>query len=130
MDTHKLKLEHEISTYINKDNGCTVHFEYEPEMGNMEKVSAYTFNPVSEEKFLLASSAGVTEEGALVSILEYVKKQKGLNSFTVEWARVGTSDKNISYFYCHDVMDVVKKFFAGKNTVDYVVYDIHLNPMA
>lgn len=135
MDNVILKLEHDISTFISSDNKCTVHFEYS--IGkNPDKfltdhtVSAYTVNPNSAETFLLKSETADTKEHALKKLLDYVKAQKGLNSFTVRWTKSGEAKPVVSYFYCHDVLDVVEKFFHGKNSVDYIVYEIKLNPSA
>ena len=133
MDSAILKLEHDISTFIGTDNGCTVHFEYlSRSLETEHTVSAYTVNPKSGETFLLKSANALTKELALKQILEYVKNQKGLSSFTVKWYKKGTDALTVqtSYFFCHDILDVVEKFFAGKNPEDYIVYEIKLNPMA
>jgi len=134
MDTVVLKLEHEISTFISLDNGCTVHFEYDLKgvpLNTHHIVSAYTVNPKSDETFLLKSATDYSKEKALKQILDYVKAQKGLNSFTVKWMKKDEIQTvNTSYFYCHDVIDVIEKFFYGKNSVDYIVYEIKLNPMS
>jgi hypothetical protein len=137
------KLEHDIASFIGTDNGCTVHFKYEKDFSKNlgvvtsdndydQIVSAYTVNPKSGETFLLIKKTAKTQETALKKILEYVKNQKGLSSFTVLWAKKGeaSTSMNTSYFYCHDVLDVVEKFFAGKDSVNYVVYEIKLNPVA
>lgn len=138
MDRTIVKLEHDISTFINKDNGATVHFEYE--YGWIESKSethieahtanVYTHNIKTGETFLLKSSYSITKEKALEQILEYVKTMHGLSSFTVKWKKAGDNDVYTSYFYCHDVTDVVKKFFTGKDVIDYIIYEIKLNPLS
>jgi hypothetical protein len=143
MDQDIFKIEHDIGTFIGTDNGATVHFKYSTEWknGNLmphEKqeedhtVSAYTVNPKNNETFLLKTETGASKQLALKKILEYVKNSKGMSSFTVEWAKTvgGDASKKKSYFYCHDVLDVVEKFFDGKSLADYVVYSITLNPIA
>lgn len=130
MDNKILQLEHDISSFINKDNGATVHFEYNVESFASITVSAYTISPNSKEIFLLKTVRTNTKELALEEILEYVKNQKGLNSFTVIWAKKPGINSQTSYFYCHDVVDVVKKFFAKKELSDYIIYEIKLNPIA
>jgi len=142
MDKAILKLEHDVATFITSDSGCTVHFEYTADLadkGSYKKVgpecditvSAITVNPKSEETFLLRKETASTKEKALKKLLDYVKSQKGLNSFTVIWMKRGdVINRNTSYFYCHDVLDVVEKFFYGKNSVDYIVFEIKLNPIA
>lgn len=130
MENKILQLEHEISSFINKDNNATVHFEYHVESFASVTASAFTLNSTSKEIFLLKTVRTQSKELALEEILEYVKKQKGLNSFTVRWAKAGTIQIETSHFYCHDVTDVIKKFFAKKDVVDYVIYEIKLNPIA
>ena len=130
MENTILQLEHDIASFINKDNGATVHFEYHVESFASVTVSAFTINPNNKEVFLLKTVRTQSKELALEEILEYVKNQKGLNSFTVTWAKRPGVPVQTSYFYCHDVTDVVKKFFAKKELSDYVVYEIKLNPIA
>lgn len=133
MDNKLINLEHEISSYITPDNGATVHFEYETDglWGTPSWiVSALTINPNNKEIFLLKKESASTKEGALKKILSYVKEQKGLNSFTVIWAKKGNNKTETSYFYCHDVVDVVDKFFNNKETSQYTIYEIKMNPIA
>jgi hypothetical protein len=56
-----------------------------------------------------------------------------MDSFTVNWSKKenGTlGSYNTSYFYCHDITEVISKFFAGKSVRDYVIYEIKLNPIS
>lgn len=129
MNDNILKLEHDIASFINKDNGATVHFDYGISQ-EVFVVSAFTVNPETKETFLLKKAINIRKELALEEILEYVKAQKGLSNFTVIWAKAGTTKMETSYFYCHDVVDVIKKFFEKKEVVDYVIYEIKLNPIA
>lgn len=142
MEKTVLNIEHQIAAFVNSDNknSCTVHFDYEhfeesakgtqPTTGWI--VSAHTYNPVTEETFLLKSVEGKTKESALKKILELLKKQKGESPFTVRWLKKGEASVNThtSYFYCHDILDVVENFFQGKNPEEYVVYEIKLNAIA
>jgi len=139
MNESVLQLESEIASYVNTDNksNCTIHFEYGTETESkgtfnnpVHVASAFTVNPVSRETFLLKQEEGKTKEAALKKILEYVKNKLGQSSFTVLWMKKGDAKMNTSYFYCHDVLDVVEKFFHGKNIPDYTVHEIRLNPIA
>lgn len=140
MDKLVLNLENQIASFVATDNknNCTVHFEYGREYeaklkaGHDEHiVSVYTVNPTTDETFLLKSETSSTKEKALKKILEYLKKQKGESPFSVKWAKKGEgSTINTSHFYCHDMKDVVELFFHGKNSEDYIVYEIKLNPIA
>jgi len=127
MDDIVIKLEHDIASFISKDNGATVHFNYKTD-SNGWVVYAFTVNAESKEVFLLKSAKNFVKKDALEEILEYVKTQKGLNPFTVIWAKAGSTKTETSYFHCHDVVDVVKKFFEKKEVANYVVYSIKLNP--
>jgi len=130
MDNKIIQLEHDISSFINKDNGATVHFEYSVESFASVTASAFTINPNNKEAFLLKTVRTQSKELALEEILEYVKNQKGMSSFTVLWSKNRGEGMQTSYFYCHDVADVVKKFFAKKELSEYTVYEIKLNPIS
>jgi len=146
MERTVLNLEHQITAFLNTDNksNCTVHFDYREEhsfdkgKGNGNnpttewEVTARTYNPVTEETFLLKSTIAKTKEIALKKIFDILKKQKGENSFTVKWAKKGDNTEGIidSYFFVHDVLDVVENFFHGKNPEEYIVYEIKLNPIS
>jgi hypothetical protein len=122
-------IEHEIAAFIAKDNGATVHFRYD--LNNNNNVKAHTINNVNKEMFLLKEAEGDDVFESLNKILEYVKSLDGMSSFTVNWNKANSlSNIQTSYFYCHDVADVVDKFFSDKNTADYIVYEIKLNPVA
>jgi hypothetical protein len=144
MDKTILNLEHQIGAFIGSDNksNCTVHFAYKEdylEKGNIGKnpntewtATVQTFNPITEENFLLRSETAPTKEKSLKKILEYLKKQKGESPFTVKWMKKGENSikQNESHFYCHDILDVVENFFHGKNPEDYIVHEIKLNPIS
>jgi hypothetical protein len=144
MDKLVLNLEHQIAFFLSSDNKsqCTVHFDYKEEYlekGNIGKnpstewtAIAQTFNPVTDETFLLKTETASTKEKALKKILDYLKKQKGESPFTVKWMKKGdnSTKQNESHFYCHDILGVVENFFHGKNPEDYIVHEIKLNPIS
>lgn len=102
--------------------------------GPMAQVVAFTINDKTNEKFLLKIVTADSQVEAMQQILEYVEKSiNSTSSFTVRWSKKENGqlgDSNLSYFYCHDVLDVVNKFFDGKSVNDYVIYEIKLNPIA
>jgi len=132
MQKQILSLEDKITRLIKSENK-TIHFDYEF-IDSVAKVSAYTFNPNTGETFLLKESKGVSSLEALQKIYDYVEASKEtMNSFTVNWTKlenVKLGCYNTSYFYCHDITEVISKFFAGKSIKDYVIYEIKLNPIA
>ncbi len=140
MQTNILSLEDKITRLIKAENK-TVHFDYEAEtittddsVEYIAKVSAYTFNANTGETFLLKSEKGESSLEALQKIYNYVESNKEtMSSFTVHWTKLENGklgSYNTSYFYCHDITEVISKFFAGKSIKDYVIYDIKLNPIA
>jgi hypothetical protein len=127
MDNKIIKLEDKIATLILLDNQRSVHFEYE----NNLMVSAYTYNSTTRETFLLKKEVGLSYIDCLEKILEYVKSsQTSYNSYTVIWNRKGRSERNVSYFSCRDILEVVDKFFEGKDKNLYLVYEIKMNPIS
>lgn len=104
------------------------------EIKQLAEVIAFTTNSQTGEKFLLKRTVADTHTQALAKILEYLEHTKNnMSTFTVHWTRLengNVTTYNTSYFYCHDIMEVVNKFFDGKNTRDYVIYDIKLNPVS
>jgi hypothetical protein len=149
MQKQILSLEDKITRLIKPENK-TIHFDYkwiDPpssilgqladisfEMTKIAKVSAYTFNPNTGETFLLKEESSKTPLEALQKICDYVESNKeNMDSFTVNWSKKenGTlGSYNTSYFYCHDITEVISKFFAGKSVKDYVIYEIKLNPIS
>lgn len=147
----RLILEDKISNILKSENK-TVHFEYGWEEPTFDKkevgqlvdlrysyeqkpfVIAHTLNIKSGETFLLKKQFGKDHYSALLEIHDYVASNKEtIDSFTVMWAkkengRLGST--NISYFFCHDIKEVVDKFFSGKSLKDYVIYEIKLNPIS
>ncbi len=137
--TRTIELEAEISATIHKDNNCTVTFDYSIGEGitdKASKVSAYTFNPLTKEFFLLHTVFSKDKIRCLEALLEYVKSHNAnCNSFTVTWGRrnyesSSVRKREVSYFYAESVKDVVDKFFAGKDVTAYIVWEIKLNPSA
>jgi hypothetical protein len=139
MNTEILRLEDEI-TKLTSVEGKTTHFEKKcyKEFSDEEDlycVSAYTYNSVTNETFLLKKSLGRNSYlVCLNDILDYVINSKVYkSSFTVNWCtringRLG--NYNTSYFYCENMPEVIEKFFHNKKVDDYVIHEIILNPTA
>lgn len=138
MDIQKImKLEALISSEIRRDNGATLSFNYERN-NDAHTARVFTLNPKTDEFFLLASATSYAQEAALVAVLDYVKNHKNeMNNYAVRWLKKsgyaqkdGDGKTNTSHFFCRDVAEVVEKFFAGKDSSMYIVYEIKLCPMA
>ena len=146
----RMILEAKISSLL-KSEDKSIYFEYTweessnlPNVGSLANinfevkqfavVTAYTVNLKMAETFLLKRVVDKDHLSALQSIYEYVASNKEtMNSFTVMWSKkekgvLGSTNK--SYFYCHDIKEVIEKFFTNKSVKDYVIYEIKLNPIS
>ena len=146
----KNELVERIKKFLHED-GKTIEFSYDwveltsqsigqlahivNNIGNQKaEVSAFTTNNTTKETFLLKSVIADTHVECLQKILTFLEKEsQTLSTFTVNWTkrengRLGSY--NTSYFSCHDIVEVINKFFTGKNVRDYVIYNIKLNPIA
>ncbi len=144
-----IELEDRISKVVFNDNKRSVRFDYktleyevsinrvesgQPEYRPVSKkqVFAYTHNTENDETFILKIVTADTFESGLKEILQYVENhKKSMSSFTVKWAKKGNGSKSeSSYFYCEDMVEVMTKFFEGKDRADYIIYEVKLNPIA
>lgn len=126
-----LKLKHEILNIVKSDNGCYVSFDYKSDDGK-QTVRAFTVNPNRGNiPFLLKEATADTQEEALKQILDYLKRKSDMSSFTITWNEANSSTPiKKSYFYCHDALEAIQKFFVDKNVVDFIIYEVRLNPIA
>ena len=143
------ELEQEISKLIQEDNK-TVTFNYDwvqvpsQSIGQLAhitnpfahraEVTAFTTNNLTKETFLLKSVISDTHVEGLQKILNYiVKESQTMSTFTVHWSKKENGQVgayNTSYFICHDILEVMDKFFTDKSVKDYVIYDVKLNPIS
>jgi hypothetical protein len=148
MNAKIIQLEDKISKLIHSDNQRTVHFEYtnqeiETPFNVLEssqpvytkttkcQVIAHTFNSVNQEAFLLKSEVGESYEECLEKILIYIEStRKVVNSYTVIWSKKGKHERNTSYFFGATLVEIVEKFFTGKDPNQYLVYEVKMNPMS
>lgn len=138
MNKRIFKIESQISEAIKSDNGRYVHFEYTKEVTNEFgqitspcKVSAWTYNDTDGESFLLKSSEGNDYEECLLNIFDWLEKnKKNKDPYTVTWRKIGVTGMNTSYFYCKDIVEVVQKFFHGKEISEYQIFKIELMPLS
>ena len=128
METEKVKLENQISRIIEEDNKCSTHFEYRNLDGKAE-ITIITYNPIHHEQFVLKKETAPTAERALQKILEYLEtSRKYQNTYTLVWLKKGESKTRTSYFSGSDMKDVLDKFYHNKESEDYIIYEIRLNP--
>lgn len=128
METEKVKLENQISRIIEEDNNCSTHFEYNFVDGKTE-IAIITYNPIHHEQFVLKKETAPSAESALQKVLEYLENsRKYQNTYTLVWLKKGESKTRTSYFSGSDMKDVLDKFYHNKESEDYIIYEIKLNP--
>ena len=128
METEKVKLENKISRIIEEDNSCSTHFEYQKRNGETE-LTIITYNPIHHEQFVLKKENADSVEHALKKVLEYLENsRKQQNTYTLVWLRKGENKTQTSYFSGSDMKDVLEKFYHNKESEDYIIYEIKLNP--
>ena len=110
MNNKILQLEHDISSFISKDNDATVHFEYSKDSFASETASAYTVNPETKEVFLLKTVRTNSKELALEEILEYVIKSKYESNYKLmEILKLTGSAKLVYYKLGEDYIEKMDK---------------------
>jgi hypothetical protein len=142
----QIALEWQIMELIKNDNGNTVHFDWSHVDDNLV-LTTRTYNQIHKTSFIMCKKSipiysHITKSKLLEQTLEYLKTNiplKSANTYTVHWAKK-TNDPtkedynatpiiHTSYFYGVDILDVCNKFYDGKHSWDFVVYDIKLNPL-
>ena len=131
----EFSLENEIKELIQSDNKCQVRFIYNKRDNVTHTVDVITINPLTGESFLMHSalSDGNNHIKALEHIKYYLEERKKDNHcYAVSWKKVGEAIPNVSYFYGHDMREVLKKFYSGKENVEdnYVIDNVKLSPVA
>jgi hypothetical protein len=148
MNAKIIELEDKISQIVFSDNKRTVHFEYstqefETPFNALEtaqtlytkskkfQVIAHTYNSQNKETFLLKTEVGESYEECLQKIFDYIQnRRKIVNSYTVIWCKKKDNIRQTSYFFGSSVIEVVEKFFNGKDPNEYLVYEIKMNPLS
>lgn len=142
-----MKREYEISNFIKNSNDSSVHYEYGINKSHdglsiidMAYIKIYTFNPKHTTSFLLfedtrqiSGSPLITKLSQLDDAIKYIQNVMSSNkikSYTVKWSTKKDNKQIISYFVGIDMLDVVNKFYSGKNNNEYEIYEITLNPEA
>ncbi len=121
-------LEDKINEVLKAD-GKNIHYDY-----FANGIDAYTSNIKTGENFFMTRVDNEDEEGCLKEILNYLLNHKeNMTSYTVNWYKKENGNLgsyNTSYFYCKDMMEVLNKFYTGKDKTNYVIDMIKSNPIA
>jgi len=142
----QILLEWQIMEIIKNDNANTVHFDWSYSDENLV-LTTRTYNSLHKTSFIMCkkttSLLTVNPKIELLEkTLEYLKiniPSKSINTYTIHWTKK-TNDPtkenfnqtpiiHTSYFYGVEMLDVCNKFYDGKISSDFIVYDIKLNPM-
>jgi hypothetical protein len=148
MNDRIIDLEDKISKIVFVDNKRTVHFEYsqqefETPFNVLEsgqpvytktkhhQVIAHTYNSGNRETFMLKSEVGSSYEECLEKIHNYIlNHRKSVSTYTVVWCKKQNTKQETSYFIGSSVIEVINKFFDGKDPDEYIVYTIKMNPIS
>lgn len=148
MSLEQQKLEHLVYELVRNDNGCSVHFNYfdlsnddnsdsdsDPDNDKINTINlvASTFNPIHNTSFLLWNGNGIDKEDVLEQLLHYLKTQiqpKHILHYKIKWKKTEyeLTEYHESYFVGKTALEVLRKFFHDKNTHDYVIYEMTLQP--
>jgi hypothetical protein len=146
--TQITKIQHEIQSLLNKENGVSSHL-----INDSKSLNLVTYNPIHGETFLLHSIEHKYDSWLILTpddkidissyeiMLHYVKKLVGVipikeydtipkNSYTLLWVKKDSVLTNQSYFYGETMIDVLTKFYYGKDKSQYNILEIKLNPSA
>ena len=131
MSIEQQRLEYKINEIVQKDNGCTVHFDYK-EITNGYKLISSTYNPHHDTSFLLWEDTADTKIHVLENLINYIKNEiPPSNTLTYKIKWTNNKGKSFeSYFNGKTVNEIVNKFFHDKNPHDYVMYEMTLMPMS
>ncbi len=138
MDTQQqIILESEISDFIKRDNGCITHFDYNRSNENsLKSIRVTTYNPKKQETFLLIEIPCKDEDmiiESLKQISSWVKTHSISDqefSHTILWGKRGEPQTYKSYFYSTNARKALDKFFYDKSELEYIIYQVKLNPIS
>ena len=129
-----IDLESTIQNTIFKENQRTTHFEWTNRISktNPWQCVVTTRNTETKETFILRVVEDKTKEACLNQVIHYLDVIKpSLSPFTVVWKKKGEgTERQSSYFYCNDVLEVAENFFTGKRREEYIVYSVEMNPIS
>ena len=143
----RCSLEEEVRSIVAKDNGSSVHFEYDKDIVSNNsrqienvRLTLITTNSSHGEMFVLDTTE---YKGTHVECLEEVldklrnldyRKKKGTHYLTYEivWSRKGETEVHKSHFYGKDMLQIFNKFYGGKegHEIEYMVRSATLLPMS
>jgi len=128
------ELESKIQSSIFTENKRTTHFEWNHRISKINpwQCIATTYNTETKESFVLRVVEDKTREACLNQIIHYLEVTKpSLSPFTVIWKKKNEgTERQSSYFYCIDVLEVAENFFTGKRREEYIVYSIEMKPIS
>jgi len=131
----QIRMQHQISEILWKDNGVSSHFDYHVNLvsdNDTIKLNLLTYNPKHDEYMLLHSTTGSSSVVCLHKMLDYLKLKHTTNTvytFTIKWQKKDENDKHISYFVAINEEEAKRKFLHEKNPNHYD-FTIEMNPLS
>jgi len=130
----QIRLQHQITEILWKDNGVTSHFDYHVNPVSDEhtiKLNVLTYNPRHDEYMLLHSTTGSSSVVCLKKMLDYLKAKhttKTKYSFTIVWRKKNETEDHKSYFVATSEEEARLKFLHEKDVNDYE-FSLEMNPL-
>lgn len=131
----QIRLQHQISDILWKDNGVSSHFDYHVNPvseNNTIKLNLLTYNPKHDEYMLLHSVTGSSSVACLHKMMEYLKQKHHTSvmyTFTIRWRKTDEEEKHVSYFSAMSEEEAAQKFLHEKDPNNYE-YTIEMNPLS
>ena len=126
-------LQQQISDLILKDNGCSVHYEWEIQDGPIFHLEVITFNPKHKTAFKAFEFDGESKIVILNELKDIIVKKTirtEAKNYTIEW--IYTGDKydgpNNSHFSARNIYELLDKFYYEKDKDYFLILKIVLNP--
>ena len=129
----QLKLQHQIYSRLQQDNGVSSHFDYHVNLMSDQTITLnlLTYNQRHEEYMLFHAVSGTSSLDCLQKMLRYIEDRSGSkeNSYTIEWTKKGDDATYKSYFMAADQDEAIAKFLHEKDEDEYR-YTCTLNPVS
>lgn len=126
IDLNEIRILSEISKLISDDNNNTIHPVWD-EIDDKLTLHLFTYNDRNGQSFLLKSLPGNVKVGILSKMLNYLTDEMpSENKYSVTWIRKEGKEEQLSYFHGNSIVDIINKFYFGKEVEDISILEIKL----
>jgi len=132
--SHIIDLEESIRNRIMKQNSSQVSFVYSSP-NDKHKLEVITKNPLHKEVFTaIVTSEHVSRLECLKEVDKYLQniyddKTTEYLTYEITWLKKST-ERYVSYFYGKDPIEVMNKFYYGKDKNNYTIMKMELMPIS